>query len=108
MNKRFASLLLPCFLLASSRGFSEDPPPRFQPDDRWALELAEHLARTAGRTPHTHHSLSLCRGMIDLARVTGRKEYLDKVEDYLAWCREHRIVFGNRGLFFPGRTNVTL
>ena len=65
-----------------------------QGGDRWALDLAERLAQHAGRTPHTHHSLSLCRGLIDLARVTGKKEYLAKVEDYLAWCREHQIVTG--------------
>jgi hypothetical protein len=65
-----------------------------QGGDRWALELAERMARHAGRTPHTHHSLSLCRGLIDLARVTGKQEYLDKVEDYLAWCREHQTVTG--------------
>jgi DUF1680 family protein len=65
-----------------------------QGGDRWALDLAERLAAHAGRTPHTHHSLSLCRGLLDLARVTGRKEYLEKVENYLAWCREHQIVTG--------------
>jgi len=62
--------------------------------DRRALELAERLAAHAGRTPHTHHSLSLCRGLLELARVTGRKEYLEKVEDYLGWCREHQTVTG--------------
>jgi DUF1680 family protein len=65
-----------------------------QGGDRWALDLAERLAQHAGRTSHTHHSLSLCRGLIDLGRVTGKKEYLAKVEDYLAWCREHQIVTG--------------
>jgi hypothetical protein len=55
--------------------------------DRWALDLAERLARHAGRTPHTHHSLSLCRGLIDMARVTKKREYVEKVEDYLDWCR---------------------
>lgn len=65
-----------------------------QGGDRWALELAERLAQHAGRTEHTHHSLSLCRGLCDLARVTGKKEYLAKAEDYLVWCREHQIVTG--------------
>lgn len=65
-----------------------------QAGDRWALDLAERLAVHAGRTSHTHHSLSLCRGLIDLARVTGKSEYLAKVEDYLAWCREHQTVTG--------------
>jgi hypothetical protein len=65
-----------------------------QGGDRWALDLAERLARHAGRTGHTHHSLSLCRGLIDLARVTGKREYLDKVENYLEWCREHQTVTG--------------
>jgi len=57
--------------------------------DRRALELAERLAAHAGRTPHTHHSLSLCRGLMELARVTGRKEYLEKVEDYLGLSLIH-------------------
>jgi len=65
-----------------------------QGGDRWALDLAERLARPAGRTPHTHHSLSLCRGLVDLARVTQKNEYLETVEDYLAWCREHQNVTG--------------
>ncbi len=65
-----------------------------QGGDRWALELAERLARHAGRTAHTHHSLSLCRGLIDLAQATGKREYLDRVEDYLGWCGEHRTVTG--------------
>lgn len=65
-----------------------------QGGERWAIELAERLARHVGRTEHTHHTLSLCRGLSDLARVTGKREYLGKVEDYLAWCREHQIVSG--------------
>jgi hypothetical protein len=62
--------------------------------DRWALDAAERLAAHAGRTPHTHHSLSLMRGLVDLAGATGRSEYLDRVEDYLAWCRASRSVTG--------------
>jgi len=65
-----------------------------QGGDRWALDLAKRLAKNAGRTGHTHHSLSLCRGLIDLACVTGDKEYLKKVEDYLAWCRENQTASG--------------
>jgi DUF1680 family protein len=65
-----------------------------QGGDAWALELAKRLAKNAGRTGHTHHSLSLCRGLIDLARVTGDKQYLDKAEDYLAWCQENQLVTG--------------
>jgi hypothetical protein len=65
-----------------------------QGGDAGALELAKRLGKNAGRTAHTHHSLSLCRGLIDLARVTGDKQYLDKAEDYLAWCRENQLVTG--------------
>jgi len=65
-----------------------------QGGDRWTLDLAERLADHAGRTPHTHHSLSLCRGLIDVARVTGKKKPIETVEDYLVWCREHRSVTG--------------
>ncbi len=65
-----------------------------QAGDEWALALAERLASHAGRTPHTHHSLSLCRGLVDLARVTKKSQYLDTVADYLTWCREHRNVTG--------------
>ncbi len=73
-----------------------------QGGDKWAIEFAERLAQRAGRTKHTHHSLSLCRGLIDLARVTGKKEYLAKVEDYLAWCRESRTVDGGLPEEMPG------
>ena len=65
-----------------------------QGGDRWALDAAERIAAHAGRTSHTHHSLSLCRGLVDLAVATGKREYLDKAEDYLAWCRENRSVSG--------------
>jgi hypothetical protein len=65
-----------------------------QGGDQWALDLAKRLAKNAGRTQHTHHSLSLCRGLIDLARVTGDKEYLKKAENYLAWCRDNQTVSG--------------
>lgn len=65
-----------------------------QAGDQFALDLAKRLASRFARTPHTHHTLSICRGLIDLARVTGDKQYLDKVEDYLAWCRENQLVTG--------------
>lgn len=60
----------------------------------WAIDLAKRLAGHAGRTPHTHHSLSLYRGLIDLARVTGDMQYLARVEDYMAWCTENLSVSG--------------
>ena len=41
-----------------------------------------------------HHSLSLFRSLVDLARVTGKCEYIEKVEDYLAWCSENRTATG--------------
>jgi len=62
--------------------------------DRWALDFARRLAAHAGRTPHTHHSLCLCRGLADLARLTGEKPYLGRAEDYLAWCRQSLAVTG--------------
>jgi DUF1680 family protein len=72
-----------------------------QGGDRWALDLAERIAPHAGRTAHAHHSLSLCRGLIDLALLTGKKEYLDKVEDYLAWCRESQTATGGLPEMMP-------
>lgn len=65
-----------------------------QTGDAKTLAFAERLAKNAARTPHTHHSLSLCRGLIDLAGATGNESYLAKVEDYLAWCRENRSASG--------------
>lgn len=62
--------------------------------DAWALALARRIGDRAGRTKHTHHSLSLYRGMIDLHRATGAAGYLAATEDYLAWCRASRIVTG--------------
>ena len=44
-----------------------------QGGDQWALDFAKRLAKNAARTPHTHHSLSLCRGLLDLARVDRRR-----------------------------------
>jgi hypothetical protein len=62
--------------------------------ETWALDLAEEAAALAGRTPHTHHSLSMCRGIVDLSWVRGDKSLLGRVEDYLRWCRENRIASG--------------
>lgn len=58
------------------------------------LELAKRMAIHAGRTAHTHHSLSFCRGVIDLARVTGDTAYLQPVKDYIAWCKESQTADG--------------
>jgi len=72
--------------------------------DRWALDLARRLAAHAGRTPHTHHSLSLCRGLVNLLMFQGRGEerYLDDAEQTLV---NHFFMnqfvtggFGHRGL----------
>jgi DUF1680 family protein len=65
-----------------------------QGGDQWALDFAKRLAKNVARTHHTHHALSLYRGLIDLARVTGDKQHLDKVEDYLTWCRENQLASG--------------
>ncbi len=62
--------------------------------DPWALDLAKRLGAKAGRTEHTHHSLSMCRGLIDLARASGERVFLDKAVDYAAWCRTARTVTG--------------
>lgn len=62
--------------------------------ERWVLELAVRLASHAGRTPHTHHSLSLCRGLADLARVERNASHRERVEDYLAYARESLAVTG--------------
>jgi len=62
--------------------------------DDWALELAKGLASHAGRTGHTHHSLSLYRGIIELCLATGETDLLSRAEDYLAWCAECRTVSG--------------
>jgi hypothetical protein len=62
--------------------------------DTWALDLAKEAAGRTGRTSHTHHSLSMYRGVIDLYRATGDRSLLDRAEDYLRWCRENRIASG--------------
>ncbi|MFH0760936.1 MAG: beta-L-arabinofuranosidase domain-containing protein [Bacteroidota bacterium] len=63
-------------------------------NQEWTIELARSLASHAGRTSHTHHSLSLYRGIIDLVRVTGDQQYLNQVKDYLKWCRENLSASG--------------
>ena len=62
--------------------------------DGWALDLARKIAARVGRTHHTHHSLSMIRGVIDLYRVTGEGTFLERAEDYLGYCRENRIASG--------------
>jgi len=62
--------------------------------DTWALDLAKDLGARAGRSAHTHHALSMHRGVLDLYRVTGDPAYLERAEDYLLWCRENRLVSG--------------
>lgn len=65
-----------------------------QGGDGWALELAKRLGARAGRTAHTHHSLSMVRGLIDLARAANDPAFLAKAKDYAAWCRSARAVTG--------------
>ncbi|MBN2579618.1 MAG: glycoside hydrolase family 127 protein [Pirellulales bacterium] len=72
-----------------------------QGGDREALDLAERLAPGFGPSSHTHHALSLCRGLIDLARVTGKGEYLEKADAYLSWCRDHQTVSGGLPEMMP-------
>ena len=62
--------------------------------DQWALDLAEKAGKRTGRTHHTHHSLSMYRGVIDLYRTTGDRSFLDRAGNYLQWCRENCIVSG--------------
>ena len=63
-------------------------------EDGWALDLARRASSLTGRTNHTHHSLSMYRGVIDAAAATGDRSLLARVEDYLRWCRENRIASG--------------
>jgi len=62
--------------------------------DQDALALAERIAARAGLTQHTHHSLSMYRGVLDLYNVTGNADCLKRAEAYLAWVRANRIVTG--------------
>ena len=62
--------------------------------DEWALRLARDLAANVGRAPHTHHTLSMYRGVLELYRVTGDPELLARTDDYLGWLNEHRLVSG--------------
>ncbi|MBN2217388.1 MAG: glycoside hydrolase family 127 protein [Pirellulales bacterium] len=70
-------------------------------NEPWALDLAKRLGVHAGRATHTHHALSMCRGLVDLARATGRREYRDRAEDYLDWCRENQLVTGGLPEMMP-------
>lgn len=65
-----------------------------QGGDKWALELAQQIASRASRAPHTHHALSMYRGVLDLYRITGNEDYLRRTLDYLEWVRANRIVTG--------------
>jgi DUF1680 family protein len=67
----------------------------------WAIDLARKAAALTGRTPHTHPSLSMYRGVIDLSRVDGDHALLSRVEDYLKWCRENRNVSGGLPEIMP-------
>jgi hypothetical protein len=62
--------------------------------DRWALDLAEQIGSRAGLTAHTHHSLSMYRGEMDLYRVTGNADYLRRSLAYFGYVRSVRIVAG--------------
>ncbi|MBN1853467.1 MAG: glycoside hydrolase family 127 protein [Pirellulales bacterium] len=59
-----------------------------------ALDLARRIAGRVGRTAHTHHSLSMMRGMVDLSNATHEPDMLVPVRDYLTWCRENRLISG--------------
>lgn len=63
-------------------------------NDKQSLELAKRLALSAGRAKHTHHALSMCRGLIDLAVATGDPVYLDRARDYVQWCRDNQLITG--------------
>lgn len=65
-----------------------------QGGDKWALELAQQIASRASRAPHTHHALSMYRGVLDLYRITGNEDYLRRTLDYLEWVRANRIMTG--------------
>jgi rhamnogalacturonyl hydrolase YesR len=69
--------------------------------DEWALDLAKRIGRRAGRTTHAHHSLSMCRGVLHLYRVTGDAEFLTRTQDYLRWCDENRLVTGGIAELMP-------
>jgi hypothetical protein len=62
--------------------------------DAKALDLAQRIGARVGLTRHTHHSLSMCRGIIDLYQVTRNPQFLKRVEAYLSWVRSNRIVTG--------------
>ncbi len=62
--------------------------------DRWAFDFAQRIASRAGLTAHTHHSLSMYRGVMDLYRLTGNEDYLKRTLSYLAWVRSIRAVTG--------------
>ncbi|MBN2210859.1 MAG: glycoside hydrolase family 127 protein [Sedimentisphaerales bacterium] len=62
--------------------------------DEKAYDLAQRIARRLGRTHHTHHSLSMYRGALDLYALTRDSWIMAGIQDYLDWCREVRLVTG--------------
>ena len=62
--------------------------------DETALDLAQRISAHAGLSQHTHSSLSMYRGLVDLYNVTADPDTLKRVEDYLDWVRGSRIVTG--------------
>lgn len=63
-------------------------------NDREALALAQRIHANLGRGHHTHHSLSMYRGAIELFKVTQDQAGLEPVRDFLHWCRENRLASG--------------
>jgi hypothetical protein len=62
--------------------------------DQSALDLAQRISDHAGLSQHTHSSLSMYRGLVDLYNVTGNRDTLRRITDYLTWVRGSRIVTG--------------
>ena len=62
--------------------------------DASALDFGERIASRAGLSAHTHHSLSMYRGVMDLYRLTGNEDYLNRTVNYLNWVHSVRAVTG--------------
>ncbi len=62
--------------------------------DAWVLDLAQRIASRTGLTAHTHHSLSMYRGVMDFYRLSGNEDYLKRTLAYLNWVRSIRAVTG--------------
>jgi len=69
--------------------------------DTWALDLAERIGARAGRTHHSHSSLSMYRGMMGLHNLTGNDDYLRRTLDYLDWVRSVGSVTGGMPEVMP-------